>query len=451
MGAGPAWLLAAALLHLVLAGVISFIGYRGLVPALFDSHGTATFAMDSQSYSTQVLSLAKTLRLEGLAAWLSSPAALHVRFYSLSFATLIRAGGFWILAAEPLNLAYYVTILFLIFKLGEATFDRRAGLTAAVVVALWPSFLLHSTQLLRDPLFIVTILALALVLTFTLTIAFSWRGALAAGLGGALVLSVLWLVRRETWPVVYGFVIPGALLLAVRQIRERRVIKWNLLVAVLLLGVTVLIPRLVPPMIEPGAAQAPVQSPGVLQPCGIATEATPRDNWLGGLLAEADSDATRIGDLRARFVALYPEAGSNVDTDVRICTFMDLLGYVPRAAAIGFLAPFPSQWLETGAQVGLVGRLASGVETLCMYGIEVLALVAALRGRRSLPMWFLLTAATAGMIALGLVVVNVGALYPMRYVYWMLILVLGSGGAWGVVRPTIGKRSQGDPGIIPSS
>lgn len=433
---------APAALHLGLSLAVHFIGRLALLPGVFDSQGIGSFAMDGRTYYAQMVTLADVLAEDGFAAWLAFPAALHVKMYSLSFAVLSPWLGDSVLAAEPLNLILYLTILCLVYRLGREVFNGRAGLVAAVAVGLWPSFLLHTTQVLRDPLFIVAMLALALMITLTLTRKLSWIGGSAGAACTLAVLILLWLIRRDTWPVVYGFVFPGSLLLVARLLRERRVPIWNLLVVALLLGGTALIPRLVPPLIEPGLAQAPAQSQDLPPPCVPASEETSGDygGWLGSLLAKADAAARRVGDLRVRFVALYPEAGSNVDTDVRICTIIDLFGYLPRAAAVGFLAPFPNQWLETGAQVGLVGRLASGIETLCMYGIEVMAVMAVWKGRRSLPVWLLLAAATAGVIALGLVVLNVGALYRMRYVYWMLIIVLGAGGALGVLGPAVGKR-----------
>ena len=39
-------------------------------------------------------------------------------------------------------------------------------------------------------------------------------------------------------------------------------------------------------------------------------------------------------------------------------------------------------------------------------------------------MWLLFLVATIGMVALGLVVVNAGALFRIRYVFWMLLIVL---------------------------
>jgi hypothetical protein len=43
-------------------------------------------------------------------------------------------------------------------------------------------------------------------------------------------------------------------------------------------------------------------------------------------------------------------------------------------------------------------------------------------------MWLLFLVATIGMLALGLVVVNAGALFRLRYVFWMLMIIIASRG-----------------------
>ena len=90
------------------------------------------------------------------------------RLYSIPFAFVGRVLGHNILAAELLNLVYYLGILTVVYRLGREIFNERAGFLAAAIVGLWPSFLLHSTQLIRDPLAMLCLLSLLLVLTLLL-------------------------------------------------------------------------------------------------------------------------------------------------------------------------------------------------------------------------------------------------------------------------------------------
>jgi hypothetical protein len=43
-------------------------------------------------------------------------------------------------------------------------------------------------------------------------------------------------------------------------------------------------------------------------------------------------------------------------------------------------------------------------------------------------MWLLFLVATIGMLALGLVVVNAGALFRLRYAFWILVVIISSRG-----------------------
>jgi amino acid transporter len=70
--------------------------------------------------------------------------------------------------------------------------------------------------------------------------------------------------------------------------------------------------------------------------------------------------------------------------------------------------------------------LLSGAETLVMYFVYVLALVSLWRNRRRFELWLLFLVATIGTIALGLVVVNAGALYRLRYIFWILFIVIAA-------------------------
>ncbi len=74
---------------------------------------------------------------------------------------------------------------------------------------------------------------------------------------------------------------------------------------------------------------------------------------------------------------------------------------------------------------GRAGRLLSGLETLAMYLLYFAVGFCVWQERRNLKMWLLFLVATAGVLALGLVVVNAGALYRMRYVFWMMLIVIG--------------------------
>jgi hypothetical protein len=433
--ARPACLIvAAAVFHLFLTLTIYLIGRFALLPGIFDRVGTGIFfATDSYVYRAEANAMTGILAREGIAAWLATPAPFHVRAYSLCFAAFGSLLGFNVLSAEPLNLLCYLATLILIFHLGREVFDRRVGLMAAVAVALWPSLLLHTTQLLRDPLFIVATLGLVLVTVRWLTRDYSWRAGLAAGLAGGLAAAALWAIRINMWGVVPVIVLLGTALLIIRLIREGRMMWGNILGIVTALVLTASIPLFVPRpvyfMTQPNGA--PLVKNHDLPAAALGTPPARTDSPREPPPGAWSSPGTRLGYEREGFTRNYPGAGSNVDMDAQFNSLGDIIRYLPRALSIGLFAPFPEMWFAAGGRVGVPGRLLSGIETFVMYVIEALALVGFWQSRQRLSAWLLLLISLACLAALGLVVINVAALYRMRYVFWMLLILLG---AHGVVR-----------------
>ena len=94
-------------------------------------------------------------------------------------------------------------------------------------------------------------------------------------------------------------------------------------------------------------------------------------------------------------------------------------------AFIGFFAPFPRMWVQRGSS-GLANRLLSGAETLLMYFLYAAAALCVWRNRRRVEVWLLFLVATIGTIALGMVVMNAGALYRLRYVFWIMFIIMAA-------------------------
>ena len=136
------YLLLAAVIHIILAITIFLIGHFHVLPNTFDQNGISlTFAIDGRTYQQVATDLANELRRNGVGAWLNAKAPLHSRLHSISFAIFGKLLGHNILAAEPLNLVYYLAILICVYLLGREVFDAQTGFTAAAIVALWPSCL----------------------------------------------------------------------------------------------------------------------------------------------------------------------------------------------------------------------------------------------------------------------------------------------------------------------
>lgn len=400
---------------MLLSVAVYAFGRAAVSPATFDENGVAiSFASDGVRYRADAAALCESIRRGEFGAWASADKPFHVKLYAVSFALFGSLLGYNVLGAEPLNVLLYLACVALVFRIGREIFGRSVGLLAACAVALWPSFLLHTTQFLKDPLFVALVLALALVNTRWLTREYTWAGALLAGAAGGLVVTALWLARSGTGEVLVALVLLGVLALFARLVRERRLLAANVAGAALVFALTLGVPRLMPNALELGRSPSSAR---------WAARATHQSATHEGFFS---NEAARVGRVRHRFVEMYTDSGSNVDADVRIESAQELLRYLPRAAEVGFFAPFPVMWFSAGRSVGSAGRLLGGAETLLLYAVEALALAALWRARRRIETWLLFAYAAAGVVALGLVAVNVGTLFRLRYVFVMFLIILAA-------------------------
>jgi len=407
-------ILAAAIWHITISTAVFAIGRYQLLPHRFYPGGV--FAPDEVAYQLHCLDLARILRNEGLVAWATSPNQLHLRFYSLPLVPFPHWETFSILAIEPINLLYYLAILAMVFKIGERVFGYQSGLIAATVVALWPSLLLHTTQLLRDPLLIVAVLFLVWSVVESLSRQLSLRRGLLLGIGSAAAVITIRIVRQPLWYIIVAAAGTAIVLLTVRAWREKRGSRWVFVFAFLLIAVVVVTPRLQRYLnnqqeskIERNIVHNEVQK------LPIATQISASRT---GFNTYFDEDARQAPALD----------GSLIDTGIEIRNLGDIIRFIPRALEVGFFAPFPNMWFGAGRQVGSSGRWLAGIETLLTYVIECLALFGLWRARRELSAWFLVVFIGTGILALGLAVNNVGALYRFRYPFWILMVILGAGG-----------------------
>ena len=396
------FLILASAIHVALSTAIFLIGHFRVLPTRVDENGIGiTFAIDGKTYRQVAIDLVDQWKTNGFTAWLNTKAPLHSRLHSISFMICGWLLGYNILGTEPLNLFYFLGILSCVYFLGRELFDAQTALVAAAIVGVWPTFLLHSTQLIRDPLSILCLLALMLVLTMLLGREFAWREAGLLGAGGALLVTLFWLARGNMWNVVIVAVAIALIMLAGRMIRAKKFVKGNAFAMLLIIAALIVVP----------SRLESTTLPGVRPP--VTTLTIP-------------STIKQMSGRRAGFRS-YTSQATNIDEDVQFNSTGDVVRYLPRAFVIGFFAPFPNMWIEVGS-FGRASRLASGLETLVMYFLYVAAGLCVWRERRNLKMWLVLLVAAIGMVALGLVVVNAGALFRIRYVFWMMLIVLAARG-----------------------
>ncbi|MCM3901985.1 MAG: glycosyltransferase family 39 protein [Pyrinomonadaceae bacterium] len=404
-------LLAAACLHFLIALAIYAAGRLSILPYPFTSSGMGQFAFDSIRYQQEAKTLVEVLSNDGVAAWLRAPFPLHVHLYSLSFAIFSLLFGYSVLAVEPLNLFYYLASVVLIYRIGKEAFGKETGLIAAIVIALWPSFLLHTTQFLKDPLFIVCMLVLVFVCVTWLTKICSWKNGLLTGALGAGSIAVLGRMKSNMWASVLVLIVIGLILLLARQGRARQIFAQTMLSAALIVTF-----MLVMPVKETEVHRRDQSAIEITEQAGQSSFV-----WR--------SLGVRIAERRKVFNITWGPQESTIDAALFFNNTGDIVCYLPRATLIGLFAPFPRMWLASAATTGRAARLLSGAETLLFYLVALAAGVCAYVERRNFSTWFLLLVALTNIVALGLVVTNIGTLFRLRYVFWMLIIIIGARGS----------------------
>jgi len=150
------------------------------------------------------------------------------------------------------------------------------------------------------------------------------------------------------------------------------------------------------------------------------------------IMAHADNLVSGVAVARHNVAVSYPNAGSNIDTEVQLHSATDVLRYLPRALQIGLFAPFPEMWSGLGVSPGADHmRLLAGIEMALAYlllpGVALVFMRRELYGQSAVA----LIQAVIPIIVLALVVCNVGTLYRMRYGYWQILIGLGVIG-WGM-------------------
>ena len=416
----------AGVIHVALTVAVFIAGHFQLLPGFFDTNGIGiTFAIDGAAYRRLASEMAVHWQTYGISPWLDIKSPLHARLYSIPFTFIGRVVGHNVLAAEPLNLFYYLGTLTVIYLLGREVFNARAGLLAAAIVGLWPSFLFHSTQLIRDPLAIWCFIMLLLVLVLLVNREIVWKHALLLGLGGIILLTVFWLARGNMWNAVVVAVALTLLLLLYRMIRERKFMIGNAIVLLAIIVAMLFVPSRLESTTLGGhrAPRTPLAIPSASQP------APEEGVWTRAI----DQIRHRRGGFRT-----YTAQESNVDAEIQFNSLADILRFLPRAAVVGFFAPFPRMWFEAGSY-GSAGRMISGLETFAMYLLYIAVGICLWRERRRLTMWLVFLTATAGLIGLGLVVVNAGALYRIRYVFWIMLITIA---AQGILHLTVRRTSE---------
>lgn len=417
-------LLAAMTLHLVLALGTYFVARARVSPTLQADGVFLPFAPDALDYICYSELLADFIRAGDLRAWVTYPLPLHSKIYSLSFVVLSPFLGMSVLAGEPINLLLYAAILILISRVGAAVFNERVGLLSAVVVGLWPSFLLHTTQLLKEQFFVAALLLMVYIMVTWLTKPSpSLVRALLMGLAGLCSAFAIGRTRTPYWALLLiVFTLAGFVMLLIRQCRERQWFPLHMLTAVPILVALITTYATGPKatlQVRPSPRNPPTAPQSKSDPPEPAASMTVK--------RRLDLTAVRIWQIRWDYERAENGVGT-IDNGVVFANINALVAYLPRAASIGFFAPFPNQWFVNGRQTGRIGRRVAALEMFLAYIAAGFAFFGLWRCRQNLAAWLLVMIGAIGVTTIALIVVNLGALYRMRYGFFIVMIPVASQG-----------------------
>lgn len=151
-----------------------------------------------------------------------------------------------------------------------------------------------------------------------------------------------------------------------------------------------------------------------------------RSSWIPSFI---ENKFYALAQIRRGYRLGYVAAKSNLDTDTAFNSVKGIFLYLPRAAQIAFLAPFPNQWFgDASCAANSLMRRISILEIVIIYFTLIFLPYAIWHWRKRIEIWIIFIFCVYMMLVYGLVICNVGTLYRMRYGYITILVALGIAG-----------------------
>lgn len=391
------------------------------VPSLHGAHGL--LKNDALFFHDAAVELVRRIREEGWAVL--DPFSFGVVTGNVKLLAAVYAvfgiDPAWFL---PVTCALHALSAVLVYRLGALLWPGAAGqlggLIAATLFTLSPTSLQWYGQNHKDAFAIAG--TLLIVLAWLRCLLPDWRRPHALVRHAAFVMAGAFLVafvRSYFLQILLAAMLAGTLcawaLHALR--REARE------------GDALSVPRALLPLIVVAAVVVAMPRHAVTElVAAVDNIETPEgQTWTwhpsASLPAPLDRALQKLSTSRAHFAASGQGAGSLVDGDRLPDDAVGAVLYMPRALAIGLLAPFPDTWVERPTIVRLIGAF----ETFVWYGFLPGLLLLLLR-HPTVKLFALLGFAAAALTVLGYAEPVVGTLYRLRFGVWFVVLLAGSVG-----------------------
>lgn len=467
------------------------IAHSSYLTELHNGHGFWTFSGDSIRYHLEAISLIELLDSGQWGEWwLSFSPHAHVKWIALLY---------WIfdedtpLIFEIVNATVWLISITLVYNSARILFDGNIKLACVASSFLFfPSILLSSTQLLRDPFYILGLCFITFGWVLVRRSRLQWEGLAAILIGYYLVIAirsyiapilffifsicVLYLIFKKMiryFPgfcmllLMYAFSFLTNSSLYYQSFQDKGTSEWAQRALKDLKGIDnnsmgaeksfvrrekTFIREEKPFSREEKPSAKEVQSSVREEHASkkvVNNDIKNEANRLGqpvGFIEHWDRKITaRINLFRYNFRVANLNAGSRIDTEVSYKTFKDLFVYLPRAFQVGFLSPFPIHWVTPGVETGYIGRTIAGIETCVIYFVWIGFIWVLFKETKVLkPLIPVLILSSFIILLLGFVVPNVGAIYRMRqalFVPFFIVGVYGIGLLYPVVKDLVQKYS----------
>ncbi len=314
--------------------------------------------------------------------------------------------------AVPLYAALYATGgIFLWLVVTTVLGDERRALWCLIPYVLLPSAIMLYAQPHKDAWQVAGFFAFVYG-WLLLACPGTWQNRGLAGTACAAVFAgacLSWMVRPYCVEMMQGISIFFAAGFSIRVLANRVQPKMTLRcrTALIILAWTIVV-MMTPFTKGPGEGKSLVQ--------------WRESGWLPSFV---DGKLWRLADSREHLRLI--EATGNIDDQVSFHSAADVFLYLPRAAQIGFLSPFPRHWFEPGSTgFNTVFRRVAGLEMIVAYLALGSLLIFGWRMLKASPeLGVALCACTAMIIIYALTVPNIGGLYRYRWGYMAMLFAFG--------------------------
>jgi hypothetical protein len=434
--------------HIFVACLMSWIAHTsflshlhgGLSTTAINQPGLWNFARDSILYHNETAPFINAINSGDWSKWWSgefgsiiiNETHMHVKWLALLYWLTGEENP---LLFEIINSVTWVTSVVLIFLTARLLFPQNKVIAyLSTAFLFFPSFLLSSTQLLRDPLYTLGFCFTILGWVAIFHKDYQWKGVFSIIIGFYLVTGL----RPYTGPIMTTSFISCTIIFILRK---------NIALypaATMLLGILFVFYQ--PDIRKKTHPTSLDQSKEITVPLATHNTVanlqdfvqdildTPKEKVRSNNRVSAESLISLINDhlvsplnyYRKALLSVSYNSKSTIDTGVQFINIKELISYLPRAVQIGFLSPFPHHWISPGTETGLIGRVLAGLETLIIYAIFIGFVSAFFIGMEIFkPLAPVLIFSGLMIVLLGLVVPIAGTIFRMRQGLFIPIFILG--------------------------